>query len=475
MTRINLPLSCPAPRTSAAVLARAAAVAAEPLERRVLMSVTNDPRASSQWSLIATDVADAWNVTRGSATVIAAEIDTGIDYTHPDLYDNIWINQAEIPAAVRARLRDVDHDGRYSFYDLNDAGNYGVVTDGNHNGYIDAGDLLRPVADGGWEDGVNGKNNPNDVYTDDIVGWDFAQNDNDPLDSGYANIGHGTHVAGIMGAMGNNGVGVTGVSQKLSIAAIRIFNDNGKSGTYEQLAQAVRYGADIGAKISSNSWGGSGGADGDVLYQAIAYAGTKGQTFIAAAGNSGGNLDAWAKFYPAEYDLDNIVVVGATSLSGSTPYWTNYGSTKVDVFAPGNAIMSTLPNNRYGQLSGTSMATPFVSGTAALMIAANPSLTPAQIKARLIAGSDESASLNNRSVSDGQINVANAVMNRSGYDLGTLLPANSYLSLEAKKKAKLGLSSVEESSPDAAATSVGFVSPFSKSPTIEHDAKNLLA
>src|SRR4051812_14555696 len=451
MTPNHLPQSFQPSRPSL-LLSRAAAVAAESLERRVMMSATtNDPRSSSQWSLLVTGVDDAWDVTRGSATVIAAEIDTGIDYTHPDLYKNIWINQAEIPADVHSRIHDTDHDGRVSFWDLNDSANAGVVADNNRNGYIDAGDLLRPVAQGGWEDGINGKNNANDVYTDDIVGWDFAQNDNDPFDGGYANVGHGTHVAGIMGAIGNNGVGGSGVSQKLSIAAIRIFNDQGKAATYEQLAQAVRYGADIGAKISSNSWGGSGGANGDVLYQAIAYAGTKGQTFIAAAGNSGGNLDAWAKFYPARYDLDNIVVVGATSVSGNTPYWTNYGATKVDVFAPGNAIMSTLPNNHYGQLSGTSMATPFVSGTAALMIAANPSLTPAQIKARLIAGSDESMPLNNRSVSDGQVNVANAVMNRAGYDLGTILPANSNSSLEAKKKAKLGLTSVEE---NAASTSV---------------------
>ena len=473
MTPNHLPQLCPA-RSSALFLARAAGVAAEALERRVLMSVspTNDPRASSQWSLLTTNVDDAWTVSRGSATVIAAEIDTGIDYTHQDLYENIWINQAEIPASVHSRIHDTDHDGRVSFYDLNDPANAGVVTDNNRNGYIDAGDLLRPVNQGGWEDGINGKNNPNDVYTDDIVGWDFAQNDNDPFDGGYANVGHGTHVAGIMGAIGNNGVGVSGVSQKLSIAGIRIFNDQGKAATYDKLAEAIRYGADIGAKISNSSWGGSYGYNNDVVYQAIAYAGTKGQTFLAAAGNSGGNLDAWANFYPAEYDLNNIVVVGATSLSGSTPYWTNYGSTKVDVFAPGNAIMSTLPGNRYGLLSGTSMATPFVTGTAALMMAVNPTLTPAQIKERLIDGSDQSMALNNRSVSDGEVNVANAVMDREGYELGTLLPANSFLSLEAKKKAKLGLMNVVEETSTA---SVGFVSPFSKSPTIKYDAKDLLA
>src|SRR5205823_1247991 len=132
------------------------------------------------WALANTGVAEAWNTTRGSAAVVVADVDTGADYTHRDLYDNVWINQAEIPSSVRSSLRDTDGDGRITFYDLNNAANRPLMTDVSHNGYIDAGDLLEPTSLGGWEDGVNGRSNANDVYTDDIVGWDFAENDNKP-------------------------------------------------------------------------------------------------------------------------------------------------------------------------------------------------------------------------------------------------------------------------------------------------------
>src|SRR5438876_10074282 len=143
---------------------------AEPLETRTLFAATtNDPYFASQYALANSAVADAWDVTRGSAAVVVADIDTGADYTHQDLYENVWINQAEIPAYYKARLRDVDRDGRISFYDLNAGGNRSLMTDVNHNGYIDAGDLLHPVSAGGWEDGINGRSNPGDVYTDDII------------------------------------------------------------------------------------------------------------------------------------------------------------------------------------------------------------------------------------------------------------------------------------------------------------------
>src|SRR4029453_13472785 len=153
-----------------------------------------------------------WDYTTGSYKVEVADIDTGIDYTHQDLYQNVWVNQAEIPPAVRKGLKDVDGDGLITFRDLNDSANahkFGV-NDLNKNGYIDAADLLtlyKKDGAGGWEDGINGATFKGDThYVDDIVGWDFAGNDNDPFDGD----GHGTHTAGIIGAMGNNGKGVSG-------------------------------------------------------------------------------------------------------------------------------------------------------------------------------------------------------------------------------------------------------------------------
>jgi subtilisin family serine protease len=272
----------------------------ERLETRTLCASTNDPMFASQYALANTAVAGAWDTTRGSAAVVAAVIDSGADYTHRDLYSNIWINQAEIPTSVRSRLRDTDADGRITFYDLNNSANRSLLTDVNRNGYIDAGDLLSPTSAGGWEDGVNGRSNANDRYTDDIVGWDFAEGDNDPFDDGFANGGHGTHVAGIMGAVGNNGVGISGVAQKLSMMIVRIFTDNGFGTTTARIAQAIRYTADSGARVANASWGSSFGRTGDAIYNAISYAGARGQVFVTAAGNSGRNIDSgFFNNYPA--------------------------------------------------------------------------------------------------------------------------------------------------------------------------------
>jgi subtilisin family serine protease len=389
----------------------------ERLETRSLLAAApSDVSFPSQYALANTDALDAWDITTGSAAIIIAQIDTGVDYTHPDLFKNIWINQAEIPPSVKSKLKDVDKDHLITFYDLNRSQNRGLMTDINKNGFIDAGDLLAPMSKGGWDDGINGKSNSNDKYTDDIIGWDFVENDNNPFDD-KGNDGHGTHTAGILGAQGNNKIGVSGVMQKTSIMPIRIFKDNGDAPSDSTIAAAIRYGADNGAKVSNNSWGSTSGYDGDQIYTAIKYAGAKGQVFVAAAGNDSRNLDGRGSDYPAEYSLDNIVAVAATDSSGRLASYSDYGSSEVDIAAPGDNVLSTLPGGKYGRMSGTSMATPMVAGTVALMLSSDRSLSISQIKQRLLDGADESANLNNRTVSDGQLNIYNAVAGKVGIDV----------------------------------------------------------
>src|SRR5262249_19223041 len=162
-----------------------------------------------------------WELTTGSTQVVVGEMDTGVEYMHPDLYRNVWLNQAEIPRDVRKKLQDVDGDGLITFWDLNQPVNQGPgkITDLNGTGFIDGGDLLRPVAAGGWADGRDDGHNG---FTDDLIGWDFVEDDNDLMDT----FGHGTATFGIIGAVGNNGEGVAGVNWKAQIQAVRVIPDN---------------------------------------------------------------------------------------------------------------------------------------------------------------------------------------------------------------------------------------------------------
>jgi serine protease len=391
--------------------------AAEALEPRRLWSTTpNDPYFAQQWALTQSAATDAWDSGTGSASVVVADIDTGVDYTHPDLYRNIWINKAEIPRAVRRRLRDADGDGRISFWDLNDARNAGRVgaADGNGNGYIDAADLLaryRRDGTGGWADGKNGRSNPNDSYVDDIVGWDFAGDDNNPFDYN----GHGTHTAGTIAATGNDATGVSGVAWKVSLMPLKVFDDVGEGATAEDIAAAIRYAADSGARASNNSYGSQGGPGDDPIYSAIDYARRKGHLLVFAAGNDGVDNDfsRWAS-YPASYDLDNIISVAAGDQNGDLAYWSNYGATSVDLAAPGVDILSTWTGGGYQSVSGTSMAAPHVTGAVALMLAREPGLSNSELKSRLIDGADQTSALLGTSVSGGTLNVVNAVNGTAG-------------------------------------------------------------
>lgn len=396
------------------------------LESRVLLAAaTSDTYYGYQWGLHNASAASAWSATTGSYSVVVSDNDSGVDYTHPDLYLNIWINQAEIPAQVKAALTDVDADGLYTFKDLNDSANADAfgVNDLNANGYIDGGDLLKAYKDdgsGGWADKVNGATWTGETaYVDDIIGWDFAHNDNDPMD----HDGHGTHTAGIIGAVGNNGLGVSGVNQAVSIMPVKIFADSGSSASITGIAAAIKYSAAAGADISNNSWGTYSGSNGDKLYQAIKYAANHGQLFVAAAGNNAVNNDMSPyRSFPASYDLANIVSVAAIGQSSSLAYYSNYGRYSVDIAAPGTSVLSTLPNGQYGYMSGTSMASPFVAGAAALLLAQSTTRTAAQLKSLLLNTVDRSPRLSAAALSGGKLNLSNALNGRTTTNTTTSPP-----------------------------------------------------
>ncbi|MDB5295278.1 MAG: hypothetical protein JWO31_1261 [Phycisphaerales bacterium] len=400
----------------------AAVVEVERLEPRELWSavVPNDTAYAQQWNLKGVNAPAAWAKGTGSAAVLVGHVDTGIDYTHPDLYKNVWINQAEIPPALKGKLKDTDGDKRISFWDLNATANKGRVADGNKNGYIDGGDLLakwKPDGTGGWADGINGKNNPNDKYVDDIVGWDFANNDNNPIDPD----GHGTHTAGVIAAEGNNKRGVAGVVWKASLVALKVFGDSPTDGaTLTAIAAAIRYAADVGARVANNSYSNGGGSVGDPIYNAVKYANGKGMLTVFAAGNDTADNDrSWLASYPASFDLPNIISVAATDKSGDLAAYTNYGRKSVDIAAPGTSVYSTWRGGTYRTDTGTSMATPHVTGTIALMLSLNPKLTAAQLKSRLLAGADQTAKLVGSSTTGGILNVANAVNGLAGKRVAT--------------------------------------------------------
>lgn len=382
-----------------------AQVAGAEIDQRVsIATVPNDSRFSSMWGMLNTGQAGgtsdadidadlAWNLATGSMATAVSIIDTGIDYTHPDLYKNIWLNQGELPTGLG--LVDTDADGLITFWDLNTTANAGKAIDANSNGRIEAYDILRDTR---WE---NGQDNDGNGKRDDLVGWDFVNNDNDPLDDN----GHGTHVAGTIGAMGNNSLGVVGVAWKASLAALKFLGADGGGYTSAAVA-ALNYAVGEGIKISNNSWGGGGYSS--ALATAISNARAAGHIFVAAAGNEGRNNDTTAN-YPANLNYDNIISVASTTRTDTLSGFSNYGATTVDLAAPGSSILSTTPNNTYSSYSGTSMATPHVAGAAALVWSANPSLSYSQVIARILNNVDNLSSLSGRVATGGRLNVYNAL------------------------------------------------------------------
>ena len=325
-------------------------------------SVTpDDVHYDKQYGLVSARADQAWGITQGSQNIVVAVTDAGVNIDHPDLVPNIWSNPGEIP-------------------------NNGI--DDDANGYID-----------------------------DTVGWDFFNNDNNPSPTG-SNEGHGTHVAGIVGAAGNNGVGVSGVAWNVSLMPVRFLGGNG-GGTTAGAVSAIYYAIDNGADIINASWG--GGNFSPVLETAVGAANSAGVLFVAAAGNSALNNDI-NEHYPSNFEFPNVISVAATNENNFLAGFSNFGAQGVHLAAPGDQIPSTWiglsdeGNPLYKFLSGTSMAAPHVSGLAALMLSVNPSLTPKQIRDILIDSSRAVSSLSGSVRSGGLIDANAAVRIAAGLD-----------------------------------------------------------
>ena len=316
-------------------------------------SAPNDLLFGSQWALAQSndcdiDATQAWDIQTGNSSVTIAIIDTGVDYNHPDLEYNIWNNPSEIPS-------------------------------------------------NGIDDDSNG-------YVDDVLGWDFISNDNDPMDYN----GHGTHCAGISGAIGNNSIGITGVCWNCKIMSLKTLNNFGK-GTSFGSVDAIIYAVDNGADVISMSWGGVFYSK--LLKDALNYAHNNGVVLVAGVGNYNSDV----KFYPAAYE--NVIAVAATNQYDEKYSFSNWGSW-VDIAAPGEDILSLRANNtnmnpfgdyiicdNYYISSGTSMACPYVSGTVGLILSEKPYLSPDEVKKIICESADRLPPSVNKYIGSGRLNI----------------------------------------------------------------------
>lgn len=251
--------------------------------------------------------------------------------------------------------------------------------------------------------GLNVWRNPRPSDKNDVVGFDFVHNDGLPFDDNQ----HGTHTAGTIGAVGGNGVGTSGVIQRVSLMSLKFLSAAGQ-GTTSDAVKAIDYAVDHGAKVLSNSWGGPAESDNNILKDAVERARAKDVLFIAAAGNDGKDNDVTPS-YPAAFDNDNMIAVAATDSSDGMAYFSNYGVKTTHLGAPGVSVYSTIPGGKYGSLSGTSMACPHVAGAAALIWSKHPKWTYKQVKEVLLKSVDKLPSLEGKTITGGRLNVLKAM------------------------------------------------------------------
>lgn len=315
--------------------------------------------SGNQYGLDRINAPDVWNMNIDCGDIAVAVIDSGVMINHPDLADNIWTNTCEIP---------------------------GNGIDDDNNGYID-----------------------------DVHGWNFCNNSNDVSDG----KGHGTHVAGIVSAVTNNGRGVASLARNAKIVPLKVFNDAGKTST-EWIYKAVKYVEKMGFPIVNNSYGGSERSE--AMLKAITDCASS--LFVAAAGNDASDNDV-VPVYPASYDADNVVAVAATNnndilsvfkKTDGTQGGSNYGKNSVDIAAPGSDILSTYCNKgaaAYASMGGTSMAAPMVASAAALMKAKYGDMTPSQMIDKLESSSDRAETLNDKTKTGARLNAYEALLVRA--------------------------------------------------------------
>jgi subtilisin family serine protease len=341
-----------------------AVIAAQPNFYYYLDETPNDTHFASLWGMNKIAAPAAWDTATGNSDTIVAIIDTGIQYTHQDLAANMWTNPGEIP---------------------------GNGTDDDSNGYVD-----------------------------DIYGYDFRFNDNDPNDE----HGHGTHVAGTVGAVGNNGIGVVGVNWNVRMIAVKIYDSTGFGTTSAMLINAYNYVRGLrqlgnNVRVSNNSYGGCDEACGydQATKDAIDALGNAGVLNVFAAGNDNSNNDTTPHF-PSSYDSETILATASSTSTDARSGFSNFGFESVDLAAPGSGILSTVFNGSgYGTKSGTSMASPHVAGAAALLSSQYPSLSNVGLKTSLMNSADRLANWNGVVKTGGRLNIANAVANQGGCNI----------------------------------------------------------
>jgi subtilisin family serine protease len=336
----------------------------DPVSERDLLHRTstgapNDPKFADQWSLnnlgqdggkerADIDALQAWLKTRGSEKVVVAVLDTGVDYTHHDLVSNIWTRPDSVPQYADDELGSFD----------------------------------------------------------DEHGFDADAEIGDPMDDN----GHGTHCAGIIGAEGNNGVGIAGINWNVSIMPLK-FLGRGGFGSTKNAIEAINYAIDrkkkgVNLRVINASWGSTQYSR--ALEDAIRAAGDNGILFVAAAGNSSTDNDRRAH-YPSNYNLPNVISVAALDRTDSMASFSNFGVKTVHIAAPGREIVSTWLGNAYREASGTSMAAPHVAGVAALILSAEPNLSVAKLRERLLSSVDELAVLKGKTATGGRLCAAQSL------------------------------------------------------------------